>query len=162
MLETPQEIELGVVIGTACRHASEANAMACVAGFCLCVDLTARDVQLKAKERGEPWMVSKSYETFCPVSDFIPASEVENHADLTLWLTVNGEERQRGNTSDMIHTVPKLIAFISSVMTLGAGDCIVTGTPVGVVPIGKGDKLAGGLEVPQTKRKLASFEFDCV
>ena len=160
--EVHHEIELGVIIGATARHISEGDAMACVAGFCLAIDLTARDVQLKAKERGEPWMVSKSYETFCPVSNFIPAADVENHADLELWLSVNNEERQRGNTGSMIHSVPKLIAFISSVMTLEAGDCIVTGTPEGVGPLEVGDKVAGGLHIARNGRKIAGFEFDCV
>jgi acylpyruvate hydrolase len=161
--EVHHEIELGVVIGTACRHVSERDAMACVAGFCLAIDLTAREVQLQAKKRGEPWMVSKSYETFCPVSDFIPiASDAQNYADLTLWLTVNGQERQRGNTGDMIHPVPELIAFISSVMTLEPGDCILTGTPVGVGPVRAGDRVMGGLEVARTQTSLAAIAFDCV
>merc|ERR1712083_635557 len=138
------------------------DAMSCVAGYCLLIDLTARDLQLKAKSLGEPWMVSKSYETFCPVSEFIPATKVENHADLTLWLTVNGQTRQHGNTGHMIHSVPELISHISSIMSLEPGDCIATGTPEGVTSLAVGDKVAGGLHVAKSDTKLTGFEFDVV
>jgi acylpyruvate hydrolase len=160
--EVHHEIELGVVIGSSCRHISQEDAMSCVAGYCLLIDLTARDVQLKAKSLGEPWMVAKGYETFCPVSEFIPAAKVENHADLRLWLSVNGQIRQDGNTGNMIHSVPKLISHLSTIMTLEPGDCIATGTPEGVTGLAAGDKVAGGLHVAKTDAKLTGFEFDVV
>ena len=160
--EIHHELELGVVIGKECGPAqkvTEADSMSYVGGYCLALDLTARDVQLEAKAKGTPWMISKSYDCFAPVSEYVPASEVPDCHDLDLWMTIGGKMIQKGNTVDMIHSVPKLIAFISTIMTLEPGDMISTGTPEGVGPFVPGDEIEAGLVRSGTT--LTSFKFTC-
>lgn len=139
------EIELAVVIGTKGRDISEENAMDHVEGYALAIDVTARDLQAVAKASGLPWTVAKGYDTFTPISDFIPKKKVPSLDDLELWLKVDGEMRQRGSPKDMIFSVPFLISHISSVMTLLEGDVILTGTPSGVGPVKAGQKITAGI-----------------
>lgn len=139
------EIELAVVIGTKGRDISEEHAMDHVEGYALAIDVTARDLQAVAKASGLPWTVAKGYDTFTPISDFIPKKKVPSLDDLELWLKVDGEMRQRGSPKDMIFSVPFLISHISSVMTLLEGDVILTGTPSGVGPVKAGQKITAGI-----------------
>lgn len=139
------ETELGLVIGQHCKHVSEANALDVLSGYCLALDLTARDMQLAAKEAGMPWTVSKGYDGFCPVSKFVPKSAVPNPQAVEIWLQINGKDVQRGNTKMMLHSVAKLVAYVSTIFTLEPGDVILTGTPEGVGPIVAGDSLKAGI-----------------
>eukprot|EP00434_Breviolum_minutum_P010844 symbB.v1.2.009560.t1/scaffold598.1/size183230/2 len=139
------EVELGVVIGQRCKRVPEAKAMEVVAGYTVALDLTARDLQSAAKERGLPWSVPKGYDHFTPVGSFIDKSKISDPSTLELFCEVNGVERQKGHTKDMIFHVPRLIMEISKVFTLEAGDLILTGTPEGVGPIKAGDVVRAGI-----------------
>lgn len=108
--------------------------------------MTARDIQGEAKKRGEPWSLSKGFDTSCPVGNFIPKESIQNPFSANIWCKVNGQERQKGNTSDMIFSIPYLISFISRYFTLETGDLLLTGTPSGVGPVKSGDQIEIGLE----------------
>src|SRR5688500_15597907 len=119
------EGEIAVVIGRRARHVSVTEALGCVAGYAALNDVTARDLQ----KLDVQYTRSKGYDTFCPVGP--PMSRAE-WRDLQVIVRVNGDVRQHGHATDMIFGIPELIAFITRVMTLEAGDIIATGTPEGV------------------------------
>eukprot|EP00698_Gefionella_okellyi_P007095 TRINITY_DN1725_c0_g1_i2.p1 TRINITY_DN1725_c0_g1~~TRINITY_DN1725_c0_g1_i2.p1 ORF type:complete len:138 (-),score=6.57 TRINITY_DN1725_c0_g1_i2:262-675(-) len=116
-----------------------------VSGYCLALDLTARNLQAQAKAKGLPWTTSKGFDTFCPISDFVPREKVSDPHNLELWLKVDDVERQRGTTKDMIFQIPRLIAHVSSIMRLEEGDMICTGTPDGVGPVKPGQTVTAGI-----------------
>ncbi|XP_066498750.1 acylpyruvase FAHD1, mitochondrial [Hoplias malabaricus] len=140
------EVELGVVIGKGGSCITESSAMEHVAGYALCLDMTARDVQDDCKSRGLPWTLAKAFDTSCPVSDFIPKERVPEPADVTLWLKVNGALRQSGSPSQMIFSIPFLISYISAVMSLEEGDLILTGTPRGVSAVQEHDQIQASID----------------
>ncbi|XP_069859888.1 oxaloacetate tautomerase FAHD1, mitochondrial-like [Dipodomys merriami] len=140
------ELELGVVLGRRARAVPEAAAMRCVAGYALGLDMTARDVQDACREQGLPWTLAKGFSGSCPVSAFVPRERVPDPHALRLWLRVNGELRQQGETAAMIFSVPFLISYISRIITLEEGDLILTGTPSGVGPVAHGDEMEAGIE----------------
>lgn len=129
-LKTDWEVELGVVIGRRARCVSEADALAHVAGYCVVNDVSEREFQL---ERGGQWDKGKGCDTFGPIGPWlVTPDEVGDPQDLALWLEVNGQRRQSGNTKTMIFGVAALVSCASRFMTLEPGDCITTGTPPGV------------------------------
>ncbi|ETW00778.1 hypothetical protein H310_07315 [Aphanomyces invadans] len=140
------EVELGIVIGKTGSDIAETRWRDHVAGYVLTIDLTARDLQATAKKGGLPWTRAKCYDTFLPISDVIPASKVADPQDLNIWLSVDGVQRQRCNTRDMVHKIPFLISHISRIMTLEEGDVIITGTPEGVGPIEPGNIVTAGID----------------
>eukprot|EP01147_Barroeca_monosierra_P011132 gene11132-3192_t len=156
--ECHHEVELGVVIKLIGKRVTEDKAMDFVSGYLLALDITARNLQQNAKEKGLPWTVAKGYDTFCPISEFIPKERVVDSADLRLWCKVDGELRQDGNTRDMIFSIPSLIQYISNIFTLQPGDIILTGTPSGVGPIRPGQTISCGLDT----RPPVSMTFPCV
>ncbi|RLN97415.1 hypothetical protein BBJ28_00018002 [Nothophytophthora sp. Chile5] len=107
--------------------------------------MTARDLQAKAKKAGLPWTHAKGLDTFTPISDFIPKSAVPSPHELNLWLKVDDELRQNGSTSDMVHSIPFLIAYVSRIMTLEEGDLLITGTPSGVGPVPPNSTITAGI-----------------
>ena len=128
--KTDWEVELGVVIGTAAKYVSEADALAHVAGYCLVNDVSERAFQ---SERGGQWTKGKSHDTFGPTGPWLVTSdEVPDPQALDLWLEVDGVRRQTGNTRTMIFGVAHLVSYLSQFMTLEPGDIIATGTPPGV------------------------------
>jgi 2-keto-4-pentenoate hydratase/2-oxohepta-3-ene-1,7-dioic acid hydratase in catechol pathway len=127
------EAEIGVVIGRRLRDASESEARAAIFGFTCLNDVTARDLQ----RRDVQFTRAKSFDTFCPVGPWIETERDPD--DLTIIGRVNGSERQRAHTRDMVFSIVKLLRFISSVMTLMPGDLIATGTPEGVGPLAAQD-----------------------
>ncbi|MCD6468061.1 MAG: fumarylacetoacetate hydrolase family protein [Thermoplasmata archaeon] len=133
------EVELGVVIGKKGKNIARRDALDYVLGYLLGLDITARDLQDKAKKHGWPWTISKGFDTFCPISDVVLKKDVENPRNLDLLLKVNGKIRQSSNTRYMVYTVEEIVAFVSSIMTLEPGDLILTGTPEGVGAIENGD-----------------------
>ncbi|ETI56753.1 hypothetical protein F442_00785 [Phytophthora nicotianae P10297] len=143
--EVHHEVELGVVIGKGGKDIAESASMDHVAGYALAIDMTARDLQAKAKKAGFPWTHAKGLDTFTPISDFIPKSVVPSPHDLNLWLKVDDELRQNGNTGDMVHNIPFLISYVSRIMTLEEGDLLITGTPEGVGPAPVGSVLTAGI-----------------
>jgi 2-keto-4-pentenoate hydratase/2-oxohepta-3-ene-1,7-dioic acid hydratase in catechol pathway len=128
--KTDWEVELGVIIGTPASYVSEAEALKCVAGYCVVNDLSEREYQL---ERGGSWDKGKGCDTFGPIGPYLVTSdEVGDPQNLELWLEVNGQVRQHGSTRTMIFSVSKLVSYVSQFMTLHPGDIITTGTPPGV------------------------------
>jgi 2,4-diketo-3-deoxy-L-fuconate hydrolase len=124
------EVELAIVIGRTARYVSRERAMDYVAGYALHNDYSERAFQL---ERGGQWVKGKSADTFAPIGPYLATKdEVPNPHALGMWLTVNGETRQRSSTSNMIFGVEALVSYVSAFMTLLAGDVISTGTPAGV------------------------------
>jgi len=135
------EVELAVLIGKTGRNIRTETAFNHVAGYGVAIDLTLRDVQSRQKAKGLPWEIAKGFDTACPLSDFVPAAAISDPHNLTLTLTVNDTLRQNGNTGLMMRQIPQIIAEISAIFTLEAGDIILTGTPAGVGPIVSGDKV---------------------
>ena len=140
------EIELAVLIGKEAKGVSAEAALDHVTGYAVALDLTLRDVQNVQKEKGLPWEIAKAFDTSCPLSAFAPAEQIKNPQNLQLKLTVNGQVRQDGNTSDMMRTVAELIAAVSTYFTLEEGDILLTGTPAGVSKIQSGDQLVAAIE----------------
>ena len=140
------EIELAVLIGKTAKDVTAEAALEYVSGYAVALDLTLRDVQGVQKEKGLPWEIAKAFDTSCPLSDFVPASQVDNPQELQLKLTVSGEVRQNGNTRDMIRSIAELIAATSAYFTLEEGDVLLTGTPSGVGRIVSGDRLEASIE----------------
>ena len=129
-VKTDWEVELAVVIGRRARYVAREDAAAHVAGYALHNDYSERQDQL---ERGGQWSKGKSQDTFAPLGPFLATpDEIADVADLPLWLTVNGETRQKSRTSQMVFDVPALVSYLSRFMTLLPGDVISTGTPPGV------------------------------
>lgn len=139
------EVELGVVIGKTCKNVSQKEALGYVLGYCLVLDITARDIQTEAKKNGWPWSIAKGFDTFAPISEVVLKENVSNPNNLDLSLKVNGETRQSSNTKYMIYSVERIIEFISEIMTLENGDLIMTGTPEGVGEIAAGDIIEAEL-----------------
>jgi 2,4-diketo-3-deoxy-L-fuconate hydrolase len=129
-VKTDWEVELAIVIGKKASYIEEAEAIGHVAGYVLHNDVSEREFQL---ERNGTWDKGKGCDTFAPLGPFLATSdEIADVHNLRLWLTVNGEKMQDGNTSDFIFNVPFVVAYISQFMTLLPGDVISTGTPAGV------------------------------
>lgn len=124
------EVELGVVIGKRARYVSEADALSHVAGYCVVNDVSEREYQI---ERGGTWDKGKGCDTFGPVGPWmVTADEIADPQALDLWLDVNGQRMQAGNTRTMVFGVAQLVSYVSRFMTLHPGDLITTGTPPGV------------------------------
>ena len=131
------EVELGIVIGTRLKHVKKEAAMQHIAGYVLANDVSERAYQT---ERGGQWDKGKSYDTFAPIGPWlVTADEVADPHALGLWLDVNGQRMQDGNTKNFIFDVPTMLSYISDFMTLEPGDIVLTGTPAGV---GLGQKPA--------------------
>lgn len=128
--KTDWEVELAVVIGKKASYVSEEEALNHVAGYVLHNDYSERAFQL---ERNGQWVKGKSCDTFAPIGPFIATQdEIEDVHNLRLWLKVNGEILQDGNTANLIFNIPFVVSYISQFMTLLPGDVITTGTPAGV------------------------------
>ena len=133
------EGELAVVIGADGKDLEPDDAKQVIFGYTIANDVTARDIQRKETNFGR----AKSFDTFCPLGPaLVTADEVADPQALKLTVTVGDDERQSGETKDMIWSVAELVSFISKVMTLKAGDVILTGTPEGVGPLVAGDTVA--------------------
>jgi 2,4-didehydro-3-deoxy-L-rhamnonate hydrolase len=124
------EVELGIVIGTVAQYVAQKEALTYVAGYCVVNDVSEREYQL---ERGPQWDKGKGCDTFGPIGPWlVTADEVPNPQRLGLWLDLNGQPMQQGNTRTMIFGVAKIVSYVSQFMTLMPGDVITTGTPPGV------------------------------
>ena len=140
------EVELALVYGKDCKGVSERDALSYISHVAVFNDVSARDMQKKAREEGNTWDLSKGMDTFGPMSEPIPVKDAGNLQDLDLELRVNGEVRQKGNTRDMIFTIPWLISYVSRYITMNEGDVLITGTPEGVSEIRPGDKVEAWIE----------------
>ncbi|GGF76441.1 2-hydroxyhepta-2,4-diene-1,7-dioate isomerase [Paracoccus acridae] len=128
--KTDWEVEMGVVIGSRAKYVSEAEALDHVAGYCVINDLSERAFQ---SERGGQWTKGKSHDTFGPIGPWlVTKDEIDDIQALDMWLNVDGERRQTGNTRTMIFGVASLVSYLSQFMTLLPGDIISSGTPPGV------------------------------
>ena len=124
------EVELGIVIGAPAKYVSEADAMFYVAGYCVVNDVSERAFQL---EHSGQWVKGKSADTFGPIGPWlVTADEIPAPQNLSIWLEVDGERRQNGNTRTMIFGVREIVSYVSRFMSLQPGDIIATGTPPGV------------------------------
>ena len=138
------EVELGVVIGRTARYVAQKDALDHVAGYCVVNDVSEREFQT---ERGGTWDKGKGCDTFGPIGPWlVTRDEVPNPQKLALWLDLNGERMQTGNTRTMVFNVAKLISYVSRFMTLEPGDVLTTGTPPGV---GMGLRDAAGQPAPR-------------
>lgn len=130
------EGELAVVIGRICRDISPTDVPKVVFGYTIANDVTARDLQAKDGQ----WTRAKGFDTFCPLGPWIETDL--DVSEISLRTELNGELKQQGNTRDLIHAIPDLIAYISGVMTLLPGDVVLTGTPEGVGRMDVGDEVS--------------------
>ncbi|KQT55247.1 MULTISPECIES: fumarylacetoacetate hydrolase family protein [unclassified Aureimonas] len=140
------EVELVVALKSGGTDISADDALAHVYGYGVGLDMTRRDLQGEAKKAGRPWEIGKAFDGSAPCSAIVPA---ENAGDLSkgrIRLTVNGETRQDGDLSQMTWKVPEIIAVLSGLFELKAGDLIFTGTPAGVGAVQRGDVLVGSIE----------------
>jgi 2-keto-4-pentenoate hydratase/2-oxohepta-3-ene-1,7-dioic acid hydratase in catechol pathway len=134
------EGEIGIIIGSRLRNASESDAIAAVSGVVAVNDVTARDLQKKDSQ----WTRAKGFDTFCPVGDV--AEGKFDLGNLVVVTRVNGQEKQRANTSEMVFSIPMLLSYVSHIMTLEPGDLVATGTPAGVAPLKAGDVVEVEIE----------------
>lgn len=126
---------------------SPEEALESIEGYALTIDMTARNVQDEAKKKGLPWSIGKGFDTFLPVSHFIPKEKIPDPYNVELVLKINGEVKQQDKTNLMLFPIHKILSHMSSIMTLEKGDLILTGTPKGVGPINPGDKIEAYLLV---------------
>lgn len=158
-VKTDWEVEFGIVIAKKASYVSESDAMDYVAGYVLHNDVSEREYQL---ERGGTWDKGKGCDTFAPVGPFLATKdEIADINDVRLWLSVNGQKMQDGNTKNLIFKVPFIVSYISQFMTLLPGDIISTGTPAGVglgfkppVYLKPGDVVELGADGLGTSRQL--------
>lgn len=141
------EVELVLKIGKEGKHIEPAFALSHIDSIGIGIDLTARDLQQKAKEKGLPWDIAKGFNGSAPVSDrFIPVAEFGDLKNIRFRLEVNGALRQEGNTGWMLFPFEQIISYLSRFFTLKTGDMIFTGTPKGVGSVAVGDVLAAYIE----------------
>lgn len=148
------EVEIVVRINRLGKHIEEQFAHRYYSEIGLGVDFTARDIQQKCKEKGLPWEIAKAFDQSAPLGNFIDKSKLPDISAVNFELYKNETLVQKGNSSEMIFSIDKIIAYVSNYITLKIGDLIYTGTPSGVGPVKIGDKLKGILEGKQM------FEFE--
>jgi len=140
------EIEMVVALS----HGGDAipvdAALECVFGYGVGLDMTRRDLQSRAKDMGRPWETGKAFEHSAPCTPLVRATAIGHPASGIIKLEVNGTERQTGDLNQMIWKVPEMISYLSHLFTLAPGDVIFTGTPSGVGPVERGDRLRGQVE----------------
>ncbi|TPG64866.1 fumarylacetoacetate hydrolase family protein [Ewingella americana] len=154
--ELHYEVELVVAIGVGGKDIAPEDALEHVWGYTVGVDLTRRDLQAQAKKAGRPWDLSKGFDASAPTNPLLPVSLVGHPAEGSIWLKVNGEQRQHGDLSEQIWQVPEVISYLSQAVELQPGDLIYTGTPAGVGEIKPGDVVTGGIN------NIGTFRFTIV
>ncbi|KAK9464802.1 hypothetical protein V1512DRAFT_272621 [Lipomyces arxii] len=150
------EVELALVMGKTVKDFESKGkdpvvalkeVVDCLSGYAVGIDMTGRNVQDEIKKKGLPWTTAKGFDTFLPISYFIPKEKVPDPSNVTLFLSVNGKTMQHDSTNLMMWKIPELLTAISSVMTLQPGDVVLTGTPKGVGSVVPGDHIDAHLEV---------------
>lgn len=129
-------------------------------GYNVAIDMTARNYQTSAKEKGLPWSLSKGLKTFLPISNFIPFNVIPDPHNVQLHLEVNGQTRQEDSTNLMLFNIPMLLRHVTSVMPLFTGDLLLTGTPKGVGKVIPGDKITAGVRVNGKEIELGKISVD--
>ena len=140
------EIELVVALAKGGANIPEEKALECVFGYTVGLDMTRRDLQGEAKERGRPWDTGKGFDHSAPIGALRAATDVGHPTNARISLSVNGGSRQDGNINQMIWNVPETIAYLSGLFELQPGDIIFTGTPHGVAAVEPGDRLECSIE----------------
>jgi fumarylpyruvate hydrolase len=135
------EAELAVALKSGGKNIAVKDALDHVYGYGVSLDMTRRDLQGQAKKMGRPWEIGKAFEDSAPITALVPAAESGHPASGVIRLTVNGDVRQEGDLNQMIWKIPEMISYLSDYFELAAGDVILTGTPSGVGPVERGDKL---------------------
>lgn len=147
------ETELVVRICRLGKHISQRFASRYYDAVTVGIDFTARDLQQKAKEQSNPWLISKGFDGSAVLGEFIPKEQFKDLQDLHFHLDVDGQTVQRGYTGDMLFKIDEIIAYVSQFMTLKIGDLLYTGTPAGIGPVAIDQHLEGYLE----DQKLLDF-----
>ena len=140
------EVELVIIIGKDGDNIPEENALEYVYGYAVGIDFTLRDLQTEMKKQGKPWAVAKGFRTSSPVGEVVPASVLNNAQALDIKLSINGEVKQSGNTSEMIFSIKFIIHYLSSIFGLRKEDLIFTGTPAGITKLETGDKVSAEIQ----------------
>jgi len=140
------EAELVAVIGKSGSDIPLERALDHVWGYAVGLDMTRRDLQMKMREMGRPWEIGKAFDHSAPIGPIHPASEIGHFENAALWLTVNGETKQKSDVSHLIWSVAETVAYLSKFFRLEPGDVIFTGTPEGVGAVKKGDTMKVGVE----------------
>jgi len=140
------ETELVLLIGKKVKDADYKTAEEAIAGYGIGLDMTLRDVQTELKRKGDPWTISKCFDTSTVLSEFVEKTDYKLTLEETISLKINGEYRQKDQLNKMLHKPFEVVNYISSLMTLEQGDLIFTGTPKGVSKVVNGDKLIAQLD----------------
>lgn len=140
------EIELVAAIGKGGANISVDEALQHVWGYAVGLDMTRRDLQMKMREAGRPWELGKAFDQSAPIGPLHPAQSVKGIEQAGIWLQVNGADHQRSDIGKLIWSIAETIAYLSKYFRLEAGDLIYTGTPEGVGPVVRGDKMVGGVD----------------
>ncbi len=135
------EIELVVALQSGGRDIAASAALDCVFGYAVGLDLTRRDLQQAAKAKGNPWDTAKGFDASAPIGAIAAAASIGHPSSGALRLEINGSVRQQADIADMLFSVPRIIAELSQLFALQAGDLIYTGTPAGVGPLLRGDRF---------------------
>ena len=139
--ELHHEVEIVVKIGSEGRVVREEEALSFVSDITVGLDLTLRDVQADLKKKGLPWEIAKAFDQSAPIGDFVPYNQSIDLNNISFVCKVNGIERQKGNSRDMIFSIPRLLVELSKIWVIRPGDLIFTGTPSGVGPLTIGDTI---------------------
>lgn len=140
------EIELVVAIGGEGREVARERALELVYGYAVGNDFTRRDLQARARDKGQPWDVAKGFDESAAIGAIRRAADIGHPQRGRIWLAVNGVLRQEADIADLTWKVPEIIAELSTLYTLRPGDLIYTGTPAGVGALQRGDRVEGGVE----------------
>ena len=140
------EAELVVAIGKACVDTNIEDALDYVYGYAVGNDLTRRDLQLEARDKGRPWDTGKGFDHSAPCAAIHTVDQVGHIENARIWLTVNGETKQDSNVNKLIWSIPEVITNLSTLYTLQPGDLIYSGTPEGVGPVVAGDTIVVGVD----------------
>lgn len=140
------EIELVAALEFGGRDLSVEQAQECIGGYAVGLDLTRRDLQIRNRDKGRPWEIGKVFDQAAPIGPIHLKSEVNAIERGRIELIVNGRVCQSGDLSDMLHNAAELVAYLSTLQTLQAGDLVFTGTPSGVSDLARGDVLEGRIE----------------
>jgi fumarylpyruvate hydrolase len=140
------EVELIVALKSGGLNIAAEQALDHVYGYAVGIDLTRRDLQQAARKKERPWEIGKSFDHSAPCGALQPAAQIGHPAAGRIWLSVNGTERQKGDLTELIWSVPEIIAKLSQQVKLAAGDIILTGTPAGVAALSPGDRIACGVD----------------
>lgn len=158
------EVELAVILNRTLKNLSSdfshEEALDSIEGYALSIDMTARNVQDEAKKKGLPWTIGKGFDTFLPLSQFIPKERIPDPYSVDLSLSINGVKKQQDKTNLMIFPIHKILSYMSAIMTLEKGDIILTGTPKGVGPVKPEDHVKATMRINGEDLEDGTIEFD--